>query len=666
MDGDTPIDPTNLLRQLGLESDGLRSSAETRAAVDATNPLGGATAGIPGYEILGELGRGGMGVVYQARQLKLNRVVALKMLLGGLSTTAKLRFLAEAEAVAAVRHPHVVQVFAYGEHEGRPFLEFEYLPGGTLAERLKAGRLTPTAAAELVAKIARGVGAAHDAEVVHRDIKPGNVMFDADGNPKVTDFGLAKRGASELTNSVAYLGTAFYMPPEQAGGKAKFVGPPADVWGLGVILYEAITGARPFTGEETHELMMSITCDDPTPPRALAPDTPRDLETVCLTCLQKEPHRRYPNAQALADDLELFLAGRPVTARPVGPLARLARRVRRNPAWSALVVVVLAMGVGLLASLVSNYRAALQREQFERDAKEKANELAEQNRKLADEQRALRLKADELRVEARNELARADGVTDLLFTGFRSVDPLDVFGDGLGAPSWAKQEKEQNKPVKEFIREFGERFKDQLKDAPSELTRARLLDGYGNAMKNLGELATAEAALREALAIRSRRLPPTDPAVWKSELDLGRLEADIGHYHSALGRFRKVFADQVLTPENARSGLTAREIAELRLKTRLYEGTTLGLLGDNDAVQVLRKVTADRTELLGGSHPDTLMAKLALLGFMLDYSLTDEVVRLHLRGDAIVGQEVFWRPDPDGPREDRHHLNAILGVEITF
>src|SRR5436305_552715 len=202
----------------------------------------------PGYVIDGELGRGGMGVVYKALQRGLNRPVALKMVLTGDHADHKdlLRFLAEAETVAAIRHPHVVQVYEFGEQHGRPFLAMEFLPGGSLADRLKAGgALDPRAAAELVEKLARAVHAAHDAGIVHRDLKPANVLFDGAGEPRVTDFGLAKRGGqSDLTRTGAVMGTPAYMAPEQAAGKTKFVGPQADVYALGVVLYECLAGRR--------------------------------------------------------------------------------------------------------------------------------------------------------------------------------------------------------------------------------------------------------------------------------------------------------------------------------------------------------------------------------------------------------------------------------------
>jgi hypothetical protein len=288
---------------------------------------------VPGYEILGELGRGGMGVVYRARQMSLNREVALKMLPGTFAEPHEIiRFLQEAEVIAAVKHPHVVQVYDYGQCGSRPYFAMEYLGGGSLVGLIRnAGKLSPTTAAELVEKIARGVQAAHDLGIVHRDIKPQNVLLGEDGEPKVTDFGLAKRGGrTDLTRTGAVMGTPHYMAPEQAAGKTKFVGPAADIYALGVILYECLTGRTPFTAEDTVQLLVKVVEDEPTPIRQHVPNVPRDLEAICLKCLRKEPHARYSTAEDLADDLRRFLSGEPVEARSTGVFGMMAGVLERS------------------------------------------------------------------------------------------------------------------------------------------------------------------------------------------------------------------------------------------------------------------------------------------------------------------------------------------------
>ncbi|QEL19899.1 serine/threonine-protein kinase [Limnoglobus roseus] len=306
---------------------------------------------VPGYEVLRELGRGGMGVVYEARQAKLDRVVALKLTLGD-DPLNKARFLAEGQVIAAVKHPHVVEVYDFGESNAGPYIAMEYLPGGTLADRIKAGpAFTPREAAGLVARVAGGVGAAHDAGVVHRDLKPGNVLLAADGTPKVTDFGLAKRAASDLTQTRDAAGTPAYMAPEQAKAM-KFVGPPADVWSLGVMLYELLTGRRPFAAETELALLLTIQHDAPPTLRAVAKGIPATLDTVCLKCLEKEPGRRYAAAGELADDLRRWAAGQPVLAPRSTPLALLVLWATRNRTLAgvtaALAVVLVAGVVGVL------------------------------------------------------------------------------------------------------------------------------------------------------------------------------------------------------------------------------------------------------------------------------------------------------------------------------
>jgi WD40 repeat protein len=311
---------------------------------------------VPGYEILGELGRGGMGVVYRARQLLLKRPCALKMILAGphAGTEANVRFLAEAEAAARLRHPHVVQVYGIGAVDGLAYLELEYIEGGSLAARLEGRPWPARQAARLVEPLARAMTEAHRLGVVHRDLKPSNVLLAADGTPKVADFGLAKALDADggLTRSHAILGSPSYMAPEQAEGKARMVGPAADVYALGAILYELLTGRPPFRGATALETLEQVKSAEPVPLSRLVPVTPRDAETIALKCPRKDPGRRYASAAALAEDLRRFLAGEPIRARRTGLLERAWRWARRNR-----TVTGLAASVALLLLTVATVSA---------------------------------------------------------------------------------------------------------------------------------------------------------------------------------------------------------------------------------------------------------------------------------------------------------------------
>jgi tetratricopeptide (TPR) repeat protein len=312
--------------------------------------MAGPAPAIPGYEILGVLGGGGMGLVYRARHLRLNRLVALKVIRAGshASVTALVRFRHEAEAVARLQHPHVVQIYDVGEHHGLPYLALEFVEGGSLAQRINGTPLPPQQAVQLLELLAGAIHFAHERNLIHRDLKPANVLLTADGTPKITDFGLAKSldSGAEATASGEILGTPSYMPPEQADSKGRPIGPAADIYALGAILYELLTGRPPFNAATVLETVAQVIADDPVPPRQLQPRTPRDLETICLKCLRKDPRQRYGSAAELTEDLRRFLHGEPIEARPVGHLERLCRWCLRNPKVAALLAALALVVLG--------------------------------------------------------------------------------------------------------------------------------------------------------------------------------------------------------------------------------------------------------------------------------------------------------------------------------
>ena len=290
---------------------------------------------IPGYELLEKLGEGGMGVVYLARQTGLNRMVAVKMIRGGQQARPEhfARFRLEAEAVAQLRHPHIIQIYEIGSVEDLPFVSLELLEGGSLADRLDGTPQPGRQAAALLITLAGAIQAAHDAGIVHRDLKPANVLFTDEGLPKITDFGLAKRMESDSrqTETGQIMGSPSYMAPEQARGHTKEVGPAADIYALGAILYELLTGRPPFKGETPIETVRQVIDDEVVLPSRLVPRIAADLETICLKCLDKDPSRRYHSAAALADDLERYHNGETILARRT-PRARASPQVGPPPA----------------------------------------------------------------------------------------------------------------------------------------------------------------------------------------------------------------------------------------------------------------------------------------------------------------------------------------------
>lgn len=347
-----------------FERDGLCSACLLRLALDrpvaelesmSTEPEmapgNGRTAQtrFEGYALLERIGQGAMGIVFKARQVSLNRTVAVKMLLSGaLATPAEVRrFRQEAEAAATLRHPNIVAIHEVGEQDGRPFFSMDYIEGQSLSNVINRTPLPAERAARYLQKIAEAIHFAHTHGIVHRDLKPANVLIDANDQPHITDFGLARQIEieSDLTLTGVALGTPSYMPPEQAAGCRHKMGPQSDIYSLGAILYDLVTGRPPFRADTAVDTLRQVLDTEPVPPRLLNPKVPRDLETICLKCLAKEPGARYESAQALSEDLARFLRHEPILARPVAAPARVARWCRRHP--------VLALSLATIAALLT-------------------------------------------------------------------------------------------------------------------------------------------------------------------------------------------------------------------------------------------------------------------------------------------------------------------------
>jgi serine/threonine-protein kinase len=481
-----------------LSNDGTAKGVSQQAP-----PAPGPDQQIRGYEILGTLGRGGMGVVFKARQVGLNRIVALKMILAAAHASEEDigRFKVEAEAVARLQHPNIVQIYEVGELNQKPYFSLEFVSGGSLDKKLTGTPLAPRYSADLVEKIARGIDAAHRAGIVHRDLKPANIMLTADGEPKITDFGLAKKmDPSEVsqTQDGSIMGTPSYMSPEQAAGKVRDVGPAADTYALGAILYDLLTGRPPFKGETIMDTLYDVMSTEPVPPCRLQPKLPKDLETICLKCLEKEIPKRYASAGDMADDLRRWLHGEPIRARPVGMVEKAAKWAKRRPTAAALVLVsvlaVLSLIVGgFTFAHMESARADQEREFAENEARLRGT--AEQNEAEAKEQKAL---AEVRFKHALDSLRRADAA---FVRSNKAIDAI-VLNKKLSDPRLEPVRRDILLTSKSFYQDvLRERSQQAIERVvPTERRRnGEMYRELADIQEKLGEYEPAEKSYRAAL-----------------------------------------------------------------------------------------------------------------------------------------------------------------------
>jgi serine/threonine-protein kinase len=479
------------------------------------------------YELIRELGRGGMGVVYKARQISLNRPVALKMIKAAAlaSGDERRRFQNEAEAIATLDHPHIVPILEVGDHYGQRYFTMKLIGGTSLDKKLAEYGADPTLAARLMRQAAQAVHHAHQRGILHRDLKPANILLDERSEPFVTDFGLAKRveGDSELTLSGAIIGTPGYMAPEQASGQRGAVTTASDVYGLGAVLYALLTGRAPFRSDSVTEVLRQVREQPPVPPSRLNPRTPRDLEIICLKCLEKDPARRYPSAAELAEDLRRFEAGETVRARPVGRPERLWRWCRREPALAALALALVA---GLLGVATQWHRA-------EAHLKEALRQRGRAEAHLANslEQRSRAEK------NARKEVAasrRAQGRFDLAMTVLENLETITKDSALLREP---RLEGLRSRLLQTAL-DFYQKLQSSLEEDASPGARLQLFEAYlsvAHLTWELGRQGEALATYRRALAL-VEQIAAAAPADAEARSALARCHTRIGFTFRTMAR----------------------------------------------------------------------------------------------------------------------------------
>jgi tetratricopeptide (TPR) repeat protein len=604
------------------------------------------------YEIIDELGAGGMARVFAARQPRLDRLVALKVVSSGHARADfAQRFLREAQTVARLRHPHIIALHDSGRAEGCLYFAMDFVEGGDLATRLRAGPFPPAAAAALVEKVAQGLAYAHAAGVLHRDLKPSNILLDGD-EPLLADFGLAaaRESGGDLTRESAVLGTPHYLAPEALLGGSAAMSVASDLYALGVVLYELLTGRTPHAGASPASLAGRIQQGEPAPPGRLQPGTPRDLETICLKCLERDPARRYTDAAALAEDLRRHRAGEPILARPLPPAARFVRWVRRRPALAALwfTVVLLAAGATAAATWINR-----ERERADAEAVLAAVAATRAEAALRRANTVIAFLRDDLLAQAspdqqpdadiklRTVLDRAAARVDDRFRNQPDLEltlreVLGVTYTGIGAYQTAHNHLTR---ALALARE---------KHGPDDDRVLTLEDQIANALMGLRRVPEAEAIKRRLHAANLHRLGPRARETLNLQNDIASLLNSQGKYAEAEALYRETLGTMT-------AALGADDPDTINCLNGLGVAVTrLGRLPE--ALQIARDVLARARARLGPDHVTTFVALMSLASIQGRQGEVDAAAEL-LEDGVARGKRVFG---PDHP----YTLNMMNSLAV--
>ncbi len=517
-------DETNNLKQ-GRETNARNVPHETLPALPGDLRSGKRGATLGGYQLEEVVGKGGMGIVYRARQLSLNRIVALKMIRASQAEDAEFlqRFHVEAQIAASLKHPGIVQVYDVGSEDGHHFFSMELVTGESLAEIVARNPLSNRRAAEIALQISTAIDFAHSHDLIHRDLKPANVLICQTGGAKITDFGLAKtlEADANLTATGHVLGTPAYMPPEQAMGAIQSIGKHSDIYSMGAILYELLTGRPPFQSPSPYDTLFQVMNHEPVAPRKLNPGINRDLETICLKCLEKEPSRRYPSARLLADDLQRFLEDRPILARPVSILERAWRWSRRNRQVAALLAAVTVSVITGLA--VSIYFAILAESRVESARKNEAIAKQQTQQTIQTIERTVELLANpNVPIQQRRRLVLNELLSSLnevyrgfdlgerinsskgqtqLFLGNLSLD----FGDESGQDATARTIEYYQRAVA-LLGAAYEAMEPEAPDANVAFYYATALHNLADIYFSIHDLEQSEACLNQSIEVNRKQL----------------------------------------------------------------------------------------------------------------------------------------------------------------